>query len=659
MKDVKYLLHDPLLERIRQYKVYKRKVKKVKAKKMYSNLENLQYFLKPEWNIDHIIKERFPSFDSAIKELDEALSMTNLFASLPSNNKVLSHVIEEWQAQNPPHKIFFPPLSHKKNLLVLSSSPIFFIFDLWIIFPTHNFFIFFGNENSKKISLEFQLYVIKKHALRKVFVSIKGIYYQAVIEGRDIIWLEPWPYTQNAERDDVDYRVMYSFLQLYLTLLGFINFRLYKQIGLHYPPVWDEEKRKQGDGVSALVVKNSGEKEASTVPLSKVKKFSKPTSVQVQSEKRLQSLEEKLKGVAGEKEQVGEENREEVEGDLSEEVIEEDAEKFSKMEEELASKQEKPSEEKRKKDVSSDPSLPLAVRVQKKLQEFKKKPLFEGLKFFLGRETLKECLIFVISSCGGQVGWDDASSPFAESDPSINYFVMDRPTQTRQFFGREYVQPQWVFDSVNERVLLPVHQYAPGVRLPDHLSPFVNDEQEGYTPKRREELLRIKASKLGLEIPEEEKKGEVDVDVDNSEELEEKYFEEMEAELAGKSFGEALEKPEKKRKKKGESKTNKEGDIEHPADHDLSGLLPKKRRRLYQRIQKGKERKLEAIDKLRQKRIAAEKSHGENEEAEDVEEEEEEVDGVDEDSEGEEMGDANDEEGPEDEEGADDESASN
>ena len=35
---------------------------------------------------------------------------------------------------------------------------------------------------------------------------------------------------------DVDYRVMATFTEMYTTLMGFINFRLYSSLNLVYPP---------------------------------------------------------------------------------------------------------------------------------------------------------------------------------------------------------------------------------------------------------------------------------------------------------------------------------------------------------------------------------------------------------------------------------------
>lgn len=65
---------------------------------------------------------------------------------------------------------------------------------------------------------------------------------------------------------------------------------------------------------------------------------------------------------------------------------------------------------------------------------------------------------------------------------------MDRPTQGHRHLSREYVQPQWVFDSANWRVLARPSLYAPGRPLPPHLSPFVAAEEEGYVPEYGRQL---------------------------------------------------------------------------------------------------------------------------------------------------------------------------
>jgi len=54
---------------------------------------------------------------------------------------------------------------------------------------------------------------------------------------------------------------------------------------------------------------------------------------------------------------------------------------------------------------------------------------------------------------------------------------------------RYYIQPQWVFDCVNHRKLLPVEDYFPGVELPPHLSPFVQEVEGDYVPPERQAML--------------------------------------------------------------------------------------------------------------------------------------------------------------------------
>eukprot|EP00966_Prymnesium_polylepis_P236175 5462070-Prymnesium_polylepis.1 len=141
--------------------------------------------------------------------------------------------------------------------------------------------------------------------------------------------------------------------------------------------------------------------------------------------------------------------------------------------------------------------------------------LFCGCTVFCGRETPVATLEFLILATGGRVGWEGETSPLSHDDESITHQarpnqvasrtlypvnnadfcsaschtkrwqVIDRPQMLGSpVASREYIQPQWVFDCINARKLLPPQRYRVGVKCPPHLSPFI-DGAEGYVPAER------------------------------------------------------------------------------------------------------------------------------------------------------------------------------
>jgi pescadillo protein len=58
---------------------------------------------------------------------------------------------------------------------------------------------------------------------------------QAEIMGQTVTWIAPYSFNQKVP-SDVDFRVMLTFLEFYSTMLGFVNYKLYSDLNLHYPP---------------------------------------------------------------------------------------------------------------------------------------------------------------------------------------------------------------------------------------------------------------------------------------------------------------------------------------------------------------------------------------------------------------------------------------
>ena len=578
VKDISFLAHEPLLQKFREFKTFAKKFTRLAGKRNEHDAEQL-YENRPKYTLTHLVKERYPHFNNALHDMDDILCLLYLFAAMP-----------------------------RKRLIAASET-----------------------STSERLCREWEKYVTLTGTLQKCFVSVKGTYYQAVVHGEKVTWLVPHRFTQYIPKD-VDFRMMSTFLEFYTAAFKFIMFKLFHELGMRYPPQIDERLLDAGAHLTAIDLekiddkkngnKNNNEKDSDD---------EKESEQQVASKARIASLPAHLmsKNV---NEDEDEEEQEENNKNQAEEKVDISPEFQNSEEFKLIQK------EQTKREMSSK--------------------LFSNLAFFVSREVPRESLELCITSFGGIMGWDGEGSPFKENDRRITHHIVDRPKVQKKYTDREYLQPQWVYDSINAQMQLPVKRYVSGATLPPHLSPFVNDHEEGYIPAYREELDALKSAQ---EEREEAKRLEEDHEEDSEDErLEEvSYSEGLKAEASGVSFAKfskGQQKNNKKRKKMDGSSSSSESDSddsdsESDSDSDDSDeedkrkdeeisqaaldrasrkrkkeeafkkeekeraikVMPKKAKRLYNRMQHGIAKKREKVEKLERKRqkLAQEDGSGE------------------------------------------------
>ena len=428
-KDIQYLLHEPLLQKFRDQKTLEKKISKAlgrgdahDALRLERNASRPERTGKTKYSLDHVIRERYPTFIDALRDLDDCLSMLFLFANLPSTSTVPAKMIARCE----------------------------------------------------RLCLEFEHYLITSNSLRKSFLSIKGIYYQATIQGQDILWLVPYRFNQRVT-GDVDFRIMGTFVEFYQTLLGFVNFRLYTSIGLVYPPKFDKTRDDQDAGLGAFSLEGNG-----------IGAVEQPNHItngdSSKPDPKLQAEIDKLMLSMNVPETI-ERSTSQTIADIEEEATD-TIDKF-------------------------EPAAPGGdILLQPAYSAIDPSTLFSDFTFFLSRETPRQPLEFILRAFGcKRVGWDavlgEGAFTHNEMDPAITHQVVDRPpiltdpepedevedNQTAQRLrpelripGRIYVQPQWIWDSVNDEELKRPDLYAPGAQLPPHLSPFVKKIRGQYDP---------------------------------------------------------------------------------------------------------------------------------------------------------------------------------
>ncbi|XP_014097040.2 pescadillo homolog isoform X1 [Bactrocera oleae] len=374
-KDIRFLLHEPIVWTLRDYKIFAKKTGRDRAIKDFRNLKR-RLALYPELRIDHIVKERYPTFIDAIKDLDDCLTLLFLFSTFPSLRLI----------------------------------------------PRDQSFL------CRRLTIEFLHYIISSKSIRKVFISIKGFYFQADIKGQKVTWIMPhhYPFKPHSKAE-VDFKVMSIFVEFYTILLGFVNYRLYHSVGYTYPPKFRSEIHND--------LQDNFKDELSYVS------------------DRIAALNSDLIF---------------IENELEDEIEIMDLDFLEQSQ-----------------------SSNRIRKLKKEAKELKAlRSLFKGLKFYINREVPREPIVILIRSFGGKISWDSTvfvGATYDESDETITHQIVDRPILSKKYISRDYIQPQWVFDCVNKRTLLPTNSYFEGVVLPPHLSPFVDSNRDSYVPPEEHE----------------------------------------------------------------------------------------------------------------------------------------------------------------------------
>lgn len=511
-KDIQYLMHEPVLAKFREHKTFAKKLLRALTRNEIADAEKLEEH-RPKYTLNHLVKERYPSFVDALRDLDDPLNMLFLFANMPATKGVNHRVVKDAQT----------------------------LTNQWLA------------------------YCAKERLIKKVFVSIKGVYYQAVVKGQEVRWLVPFKFPSNIP-SDIDFRIMVTFLEFYSTLLHFVLFKLYNDAGLVYPPPINMEQLKGIGGLSAYVLQ-SKDQGVNKLLLSK---------------EETEESDESAPGTTLSTEEL----------EKAKKADEEDAQEDEEVEDvETVELDQFASTNKETGDVLAQPSKfshPTST-------------LFSKFLFFIGREVPMDILELCVLSAGGNLISEIALDEMKVNQPeayskldlsNVTHQIVDRPKVNAKVAGRTYVQPQWVFDSINKAELLPVNEYGPGETLPPHMSPW--GDSGAYNPD----------AAITDDIEGEESDEEVDAnDEEDIEEEDEAAREqrELELEASGVKFSDRSEEQDKKRKRSAKSAEEEEKELKKI-------MMSNKQKKLYNKMQYGIEKKDNRTELLTKKRKQIEKT---------------------------------------------------
>ena len=357
-KEIKWLVHDQIRNKVQGFTSWEKKLRRAKSMHDFERMQTLQRDgMKPQYDLVATIKERYPTFADALKDVDDAMTNIGLYSFLTP--EVKSETTVEF------HHALSTGLHQK----------------------------------AKQVQADFFTYVSQSHTLVRAFISVKGYYYEAFIHGQRIIWLMPHEYASKFPPGVQQY-ILITFLEFQTDFMRFVVHKLQNELKKRL----EDAQRRADDALDdhaadftaqgTMEVTESGDAIDTTTAA--------PTPAAATS---------------------------------------------------------KVPQGKKAAQLSLVSLLSAEQTVVAKL--------FEKLVFYLSREVPEKHCRFIIEACGGRVVKD--------LGPTVTHYVVDRPSLLPPHKVEatvEYIQPQYLWDCLNSRMVLPAHGYRMGETLPPHVSPF-------------------------------------------------------------------------------------------------------------------------------------------------------------------------------------------
>lgn len=208
-KDVSLINNNPFSWYLREHASWLKHYKK----KFNRNEKYGATMPKAPW--DQLIRSRYVQFTDAVRDLGDCLETVALFAQMSGSDVVPSETIV----------------------------------------------------NCQELLAQFHYYVSHNHLIKKGFIAQKGFFFEAELSGVPFIWVIPhkfpFPNKDHESQKGIDYEVLYNFLELYQHLLGFINAKLFINLGMKYPPQYDKEKWDKAYYIGSIIDSRVQEEETS------------------------------------------------------------------------------------------------------------------------------------------------------------------------------------------------------------------------------------------------------------------------------------------------------------------------------------------------------------------------------------------------------------